>query len=75
MMNTKLRQFATTAVEKKMPGWANRIVIKASNLDQKCSIEFESGIGAHKFLDLSREDKIYFTDKPGTPDEKKHELR
>eukprot|EP00972_Heterocapsa_arctica_P022153 3259799-Heterocapsa_arctica.AAC.1 len=75
MMNKKLRQFATSAVEKNMTGWSNRLVINANNLDQKCSIEFESDFGAHKFLDLCRDDKIFFTMKQGTAEESKHEIR
>eukprot|EP00972_Heterocapsa_arctica_P067293 9931010-Heterocapsa_arctica.AAC.1 len=58
-----------------MTGWSNRIVIKANNLDQKCSIEFDSEFGAHKFLDLCRDDEIIFTMSQGTPDESNHEIR
>eukprot|EP00972_Heterocapsa_arctica_P046539 6867457-Heterocapsa_arctica.AAC.1 len=74
-MNQKFKQFATAAVEENMTGWSNRIVIKATNLYQKCSIEFESDFGAHKFMDLCRENNIYFTTKQGTADESKHEIR
>eukprot|EP00972_Heterocapsa_arctica_P062737 9253298-Heterocapsa_arctica.AAC.1 len=74
MMNKQLRQFATTAVENKITGWSSRIVIKANNLDQKCSIEFDPDLRAHKFLDICREDKIYFTMKQGTAEESRHEI-
>eukprot|EP00972_Heterocapsa_arctica_P040849 6019646-Heterocapsa_arctica.AAC.1 len=58
-----------------MPGWSNRIVIKASNIDQKCSIEFDSDFGAHKFLDLSRDDTVIFLSDAHSADEKAHEIR
>eukprot|EP00972_Heterocapsa_arctica_P033518 4934098-Heterocapsa_arctica.AAC.1 len=47
MINAKLKKFAKAAIEENMTGWATRIVMKATSLDHKCSIQFESDFGAH----------------------------
>jgi hypothetical protein len=60
MMEMRLKKFAKAAVEERMKGWSDRIVVKAVNLDQKLSIEFDSEFGAHKFLDLCRETPVKY---------------
>ena len=60
MMEVKLKRFAKAAVDERMKGWGDRIVVKAVNLDQKLSIEFDSEFGAHKFLDLCRETPVRY---------------
>ena len=60
LMATKLKKFASDAVDAAMPGWSQRIVVKAFNLEQKCSVEFETAYGAHKFLDSARDDPPVF---------------
>ena len=64
LLANKLKKFALETVDTMMPGWKDKVVVKAFNLDQKCSVEFDSAYGAHKFLDLSRDDPPKFEMQP-----------
>ena len=56
LLKSNLEKFAKKLIETKMPSWAGRFTVKAYNLETKCAVIFEEAYGAHRLLDLCRDE-------------------